>query len=352
VVTASITGFGSAMPAILRQQTLWDEFFAEHYAGSRHAGSLWRRSGVMTRHGVVDPRVEDVSGWSTGARMRRFVREALPLGTEALSACLVDAGLAPADVEALTVVSCTGYATPGLDILLARDLGLDHATQRLHVGHMGCYAALPGLAATSDAAVARGKTAVLLCVELTSLHLQPASDDVEQMVAHALFSDAAAAVVLEPDGAGRARLEVVDLVARTDVARAGLMTWDVTDQGFRMSLSPQVPRVLSEHVADAVHELLARAGIGVGGVAAWAVHPGGPRILDVVEDRLGLPPDGLAESREVLRDNGNCSSATVLLILDRLVARDTLAEGDHVVCMAFGPGLTLYAALLRYRHRR
>jgi predicted naringenin-chalcone synthase len=302
---------------------------------------------------VVDPRVEDLSGWSTAARMRRFVQEALPLGKEALSACLLDAGLAPADIDALTVVSCTGYATPGLDILLARDLGMGSATQRLHVGHMGCYAALPGLAAVSDATVARGKTAVMLCVELTSLHIQPPSDDVEQVVAHALFSDAAAAVVLQPGvgGPGRGGLEVVDLVARTDVARADLMSWEVTDLGFRMSLSPRVPRVLSEHVVDAVGELVTRAGIRVAEVAAWAVHPGGPRILDVVEDRLGLAPDGLAVSREVLRDDGNCSSATVLLILDRLLAAGACGDGDHVVCLAFGPGLTLYAALLRYRRR-
>jgi predicted naringenin-chalcone synthase len=348
---AVIAGFGSAMPPILHQQNLWDEFFAEHYAGSSHAGSVWQRCGVSTRHGVVDPRVEDLSGWSTAARMRRFLEEALPLGKEALAACLLDAGLSPGDVDALTVVSCTGYATPGLDILLARDLGMDRATQRLHVGHMGCYAALPALGVVSDAAVARGKTAVMLCIELTSLHIQPASADVDQMVAHALFSDAAAAVALRPThGPTRRGLEVVDLVARTDVARAELMTWDVTDQGFRMSLSPRVPRVLSEHVVDAVGELVGGAGIAVADVAAWAVHPGGPRILDVVEDRLGLAADGLAVSREVLREDGNCSSATVLLILDRLVSNGHLHDGDHVVCMAFGPGLTLYAALLRYRH--
>ncbi|MGH3666561.1 MAG: type III polyketide synthase [Egibacteraceae bacterium] len=350
-MSAAIVGRGDAVPAEMDQHALWEDFFRHHYGGSRVAGMIWRRAGVDTRHAVADPREEDVSGWSTGARMRRFVAEALPLGKEALGACLDDAGLAPDDVDQLTVVSCTGYATPGLDILLARDLGLSERTQRLHVGHMGCYAALPGLATATDAATARGLVTLLLCVELTSLHIQPPTDDTEQMVAHALFSDAAAAVAVAPAGpGGRPRgLEVVDLVARTDTARAGMMSWDVTDLGFRMGLSPRVPTVLAGHVAEVVGELLSRHGVAVDGVAGWAIHPGGPRIVDEIAERLELGEGQIADSRGVLRSHGNCSSATLLLILDRISGRGELRPGDHVVAMAFGPGLTLYAALLRAR---
>ena len=344
-MSAVLTGRGSAVPAPMPQQALWDEFFRDHYDGSPLAERIWQRAGVDLRHGVVDPRMEDVSSWGTGARMRRFVAEAMPLGKDALSACLEDAGLAAADVDALTVVSCTGYATPGLDILLARDLGMPASVQRVHIGHMGCYAAIPALATVSDAAVARRQTGVLLCLELTSLHIQPATEDAEQMVAHALFSDAAAAVAVTPDaGAG---LEVVDFIARTDSARSSLMTWDVTDLGFRMGLSPQVPDVLSDHVADVVAELLGRNGLTAADVGGWAIHPGGPRIVDVVAERLGLADDQVALSREVLRTNGNCSSATVLLILEQMAA--AVEPGRHVVAMAFGPGLTLYVGLLRQR---
>lgn len=343
---ATVAGFGSAVPARYDQRALWDGFFREHYAGSRYAAPVWRHSGVRSRHGVVDPRAEDISGWGTGARMRRFVEEAVPLGKEALAGCLRDAALEPGDVDLLAVVSCTGYATPGLDILLARDLGLGASTRRLAVGHMGCYAALPGLDAVADSVAARGATALLLCLELTTLHLQPPTDDPEQIVAHALFADAAAAVAVTP---ARGRLDVVDVVAHTDAATAGLMTWDVTDLGFRMSLSATVPKVLAQHVAPVVDALLARHGVSRGAVAGWAVHPGGPRIVDVVQDRLGLVADDVAVSRSVLRDYGNCSSATVLLILDRLMAERDLVAGDHVVALAFGPGLTLYTALLRVR---
>jgi predicted naringenin-chalcone synthase len=119
------------------------------------------------------------------------------------------------------------------------------------------------------------------------------------------------------------------------------MTWDVTDLGFRMGLSPRVPDVLSRHVGDVVDELLTGAGLRIGDVAGWAVHPGGPRILDVVRDQLGLAEEQLATSRHVLAEHGNCSSATVLLVLEELADVD-----GPVVAMAFGPGLTLYAALL------
>lgn len=353
---ATVTGHGSALPPAMSQQHLWDDFFDEHYAGARLAAKVWGSAGILTRRGVVDPSSEDISGWGTGARMQRFISEALPLGREAVGKALAGAGLDPADVGLFTVVSCTGYTTPGLDILLSRDLGMRDDTQRLHIGHMGCYAALPGLGAVSDYVVARGKPAVLLCVELTSLHIQPSTEsarsatptaaDLEQMVAHALFSDAAAAVVVEPDASGFA---VVDAVARTDVGTADLMTWDVTDLGFKMGLSPKVPNVLAVKARPVVEELLDRNGLTVADISGWAIHPGGRKIVEVVGEALGLSEAQLAPSYAVLRDIGNCSSSTVLLVLDRLVQTSEIAVGGHLVAMAFGPGLTLCVTLLTRR---
>jgi predicted naringenin-chalcone synthase len=339
VVSAVVTGSGSALPASLDQDAAWEGFFARHYEGVRAAKRIFAGAGVRTRHAVANPVHEDLSGWGTGARMARYVQEALPLGKQAVAGALDTAGLAPGDVGMFAVVTCTGYATPGLDIRLASDLGMPPNLQRLLVGHMGCYAAIPGLAAVGDYVIARTKPAVLLCCELTSLHVQPAQRDLEQVVAHALFSDAAAAVVVEP-GAGRGR-RLAGVVARTDSSTADHMTWDVTDLGFRMGLSPRVPDVLSRHVGGVVDELLTAAGLRVEDVAGWAVHPGGPRILDVVRDELGLSEEQMSISRRVLAEHGNCSSATVLLVLDELADAD-----GPVVAMAFGPGLTLYAALL------
>jgi len=339
VSAAVLTGAGAALPAPLDQDAVWEGFFARHYDGVRSARRIFAAAGVRSRHAVANPMDEDVSGWGTGARMERYLQEALPLGKQAVAGALDDAGLAPGDVGLFAVATCTGYSTPGLDIRLASDLGMPPGLQRLLVGHMGCYAAIPGLAAVSDFVAARSRPAVLLCCELTSLHVQPARADLQQVVAHALFSDAAAAVVLEP-GARRGR-RLAGVVARTDPSTADHMTWDVTDLGFRMGLSPRVPDVLARHVGGVVAELLDGAGLAVGDVAGWAVHPGGPRILDVVRDRLGLAEEQMAPSRRVLAEHGNCSSATVLLVLQELAGVD-----GPVVMMAFGPGLTLYAALL------
>ncbi|MBL7498806.1 type III polyketide synthase [Frankia sp. CNm7] len=344
-----VTGQGAAFPPAIGQRAAWDGYFASHYGHDRKIERIFLGCGVRARHAAVDPRADDVSGWTTGARMRRYVAESAPLGRDAVARALADAGLAAADVGLFVVASCTGYATPGLDIVIAGELGMPAHVRRLLVGHMGCYAAIPALGAAADFVRARGSPAVVLCAELTSLHLQPpsAEPDLGQVVTHALFGDAAAAVVVEPDGA--AGLEVLDTAAMTDAGSAGLMTWEVTDHGFRMGLSPKVPDVLATHVDDAVAGLLAPFGLAAGDVAGWAIHPGGPRIVDVVAERLGLRPSQTAATRDVLARRGNCSSATTLLVLDRLRRDQPPGAAGHVVAMAFGPGLTLCAALLRAR---
>src|SRR3954467_7107624 len=337
--SAVVTGAGSALPATLDQDAVWEGYFARHYEGVRAARRIFAGAGVRRRHAVASPLDEDISRWGTGARMERYVIEALPLGKQAVAGALDAAGLAPGDVGLFAVATCTGYATPGLDIRLASDLGMPVGLQRLLIGHMGCYAALPGIAAVSDFVTARSRPAVLLCLELTSLHVQPAVAELEQVVTHALFSDAAAAVVLEP--AARRGRRVAGMVARTDHSTADHMTWDVTDLGFRMGLSPRVPDVLGRHVGGVVDELLDEAGLRREDVAGWAVHPGGPRIRDVVRDQRGLTEEQMGASRRVLAEHGTCSSATVLLVLEELGDVD-----GPVVAMAFGPGLTLYPALL------
>jgi predicted naringenin-chalcone synthase len=125
------------------------------------------------------------------------------------------------------------------------------------------------------------------------------------------------------------------------------MTWDVTDLGFRMGLSPEVPTVLGRHVGGAVLGMLERNGYTASDVDAWAVHPGGPRILSTVAEKLALPAGALDASYGVLAEAGNCSSATILLVLEALRGTGRPRPGRVAVAMAFGPGLTLYAALLR-----
>ncbi|SDT75510.1 Predicted naringenin-chalcone synthase [Actinoplanes derwentensis] len=341
-----IAGIGVALPPSARQDDLWDGYFSRHYAGPRAALArrIFANSGVRTRQSVVSPLLEDVSGWSTERRMRRYQAEAIPLGKAAVSRALESAGLTASDLGLFAVCSCTGYATPGLDILLARDLGMSPSVQRLFIGHMGCYAALPGIGVVSDFVTARGRPGLLLCAELTSLHLQPpaARTDIQQIVSHALFADAAAAVVVTPQS--EAGYVVREVAAITDTSTADHMTWEITDLGFRMGLSPKVPSVLATHVRGLVLEVLGRHGLGIADVDGWAVHPGGPKILDVVQEKLGLAGSALAESRGVLAAYGNSSSPTVLLVLDELLRRPVPPRS--IIMLAFGPGLTLYVTLL------
>ncbi len=341
---ASVAGIGIAHPPPTDQDEMWRDFFSDHYAGVARglAKRVFENSGVRTRHGVVNPIVENPSRWSTGARMERYLVEALPLGKDAASSALDRAGVPASEVGMLVVCSCTGYVTPGLDILLARDLGLPPDAQRVFVGHMGCYAAMPGLGVAADYVALNARPAMLLCVELPSLHVQPPTVDAQQVVAHALFSDAAAAVVLVPVETGH---RVAEVAARTDTTTADHMTWHITDLGFRMGLSPQVPDVLARHVGPMIGDLVGRHGLTTRNVTSWAVHPGGPRILDVVEEQLGLDAADMVASRQTLAEHGNCSSPTVLLILDLLTRRPG-GLGGPTVAMAFGPGLTIYAALL------
>ncbi|GAB3796774.1 type III polyketide synthase [Micromonospora zhanjiangensis] len=346
--TPVIAGLGIGLPPRTGQQEMWEGFFAGHFAGTTRAlaGRIFANSGVSTRQAAVNPLVEDISEWSTERRMRRYLTEVLPLGKEAIDRALTEAGVPAPEIGLFAVCSCTGYVTPGPDILLARDIGLAADAQRLFIGHMGCYAALPGLGVVTDFVTARGRPALLLCAELPSLHIQPASTrmDTQQIVSHALFSDAAvAAVVTPPDRPGYA---VRDVVAVTDTSTADQMTWEVTERGFRMGLSTRVPAVLAGYVGGLVDDLLTRHDLKRSDVTGWAVHPGGPRILTVVEQELALPPDALWASRETLAEHGNCSSATALLILDRF--RRAPQPPEWVVMLAFGPGLTLYATLLRH----
>jgi alkylresorcinol/alkylpyrone synthase len=346
-----ITGAANAYPPSRSQEQLWDGFFARHYQQDRWARRVFMSAGIRHRHCAVDPLQEDVSSWTTGRRMTRYVDEAVPLAADAVTRALAAADLSPAEVGLLAVVSCTGYATPGVDLQVAAKLGFAASLQRLFIGHMGCYGAVPGLGAVADYVTARQRPAVLACVELSSLHLQPATTDLEQIVAHALFSDAAAAVVVEPAAGSRSGpaggLSVIDIAAHTVADAASLMTWSITDTGFRMTLDRQVPDVLARHVGPAIDELLTRNGLRRDDVQAWAVHPGGPRVLDVVAGRLGLAEGDLDASRQVLAEHGNCSSATLLLVIEEL-RRRPLEPGAPVVAMAFGPGLTLYACLLRW----
>jgi len=281
----------------------------------------------------------------TGDRMRDYNRLAYPLAREAVETALTGASLAPSDVTDLILVSCTGYRAPGLDVFLARDLGMPCDVRKTVVGHMGCYGAIVGLRSALGASRAyTDATIVLVAVELTSLHLAP-SREPGVIAGNALFGDAAASLIMQSNSAGP---QLIDTYCAADFHAIDQMTWDITDDGFLMGLSRRIPISLGRSVTPVVERLLAPHGLVPANISHWLIHPGGPDILEVVARKLQLSDEQMAIAWATLRDHGNCSSTTVLLMLNRLLQENIPRPGEWAVMMAFGPGLTLETCLLRF----
>jgi alpha-pyrone synthase len=240
-----------------------------------------------------------------------------------------------------------------LDLRLAGRLGMRADLRRTCVLGMGCYAAFPALQRAREAVAGRPeRKALVLCLELCSLHLQ-FDDSLENMVVSALFADGAAAVVVggAPSGSSNGHAawpSLVDAATHCDYSTFDHMAFHVTDHGYQMRLTSYVPELLAADVNPFVDGLLARNGLDRQAVRFWGIHPGGPKILDSLQARLGLSPDDLAASRAVLRRYGNMSSPTVLFVLDELQRSGAPRPGDYGVLLAFGPGLTMEGALVRW----
>jgi prepilin-type processing-associated H-X9-DG protein len=264
------------------------------------------------------------------------------LAARAAATALHQAGHDPGAITHLITVSCTGFQAPGVDLALVQRLVLSSETARTHIGFMGCHGALNGLRVAHAFTAADPHALVLLsATEICSLHFRYGWDP-QKMVANALFADGSAAAVCAAVGpAGTWRVRASGSTLLPDSADA--MTWSVGDHGFEMTLSKQVPALIGRHLRAWLTTWLAGFGLELAAVGSWAIHPGGPRVLDIVEDALGLGQDALAVSRAVFADHGNMSSPTVLFILDRLARA---AARGPCVALGFGPGMTMEAALL------
>lgn len=300
---------------------------------------LLRRSGVDVRHSAFVSGDPGLSLRPTSERMAMFDQAAPPLGEQAARDALDESGVAPGSITHLITVSCTGMSAPGLGVSLVDRLGLSPSVARTHVGFMGCHGALIGLrAARGECAADPDARALVVCVELCTLHARPSFDE-REAVAQTLFADGAGALVVGATGNAPWRLGGHG----TWLLPHGrdLLTWDVAEQGFACGLSPRLPDLIAEHLPVWLDGWLGARGLHRGDVAGWAVHPGGPRILRAVQDGLDLPEEALAVSRRVLARCGNMSSPTVLFVLDQL--RDA---GGPVVALGLGPGPAFEAALL------
>jgi predicted naringenin-chalcone synthase len=346
---------------------------------ARRLDVLYRRSGIARRHSCLEDYGRDPAAFtfyprdwqgplpSTAARMAAYRDAALPLARTAAARALARRpGLAPQAVTHLIVTSCTGFYAPGLDVDLTAALGLSPQVARTLVGFQGCHAGVSSLRLAD--AICRGNpaaVALVVCVELCTLHFQIEPSD-DNLLANSLFADgAAAAVVAAEPAAERARASRGDWRdggVRFAIERAGSwlaagtereMAWTIGDRGFEMGLSALVPRLLGVEVGRFLEGALEMPAASCGGLDFAAVHPGGPAILAQVERALAFPPPLLAASRQVLAEYGNMSSPTILFVLERIAAARAAAAdaapAARGIALAFGPGLTLEAAALTAR---
>jgi len=327
----------------------------------RLADSVYRQSGIERRHSVVDDFSEECAGTlfpttpegqlvepSTGARNRCFIRHSREMSVDLARRAIERSGFGKEEITHVITASCTGFHNPGPDFHIVREAGLPDATERYHLGFMGCYAAFPALRMASQFCLANPRAVVLVeCLELCSLHLQ-IKDDVDSLLANALFADGAGAALVSAQRPRRCRpvLALEQFLSAMAPEGGKDMAWEIGDRGFHLVLSSYVPDVIAANITTMVEHALAGSPWAVHDIAWWAVHPGGKAILDNVQQQLGLRPDQLQASREVLRDYGNMSSATIFFVLEKLLQREVPAE-EAVVAMAFGPGLTVESALLR-----
>jgi predicted naringenin-chalcone synthase len=286
---------------------------------------------------------------TTKYRNDRFAEEATKMSVDLAGRAI--AGCDHLDARRITdliTVSCTGFYNPGFDFEIVKQLHLPSSVRRYNIGFMGCYAAFPALRLARTICLAEpGAVVLVVAIELCTLHVQ-LTHDLDSIQGAALFADGGAAVVVsaEPPGPEQDVLEVEHFESTVIGKSEGDMAWTIGDKGFEMVLSKYIPRIIESNISEIVIPALARQGMEVSDIDHWAVHPGGKAILDRIESSLGLR-GRLSESRGVLREFGNMSSATVLFVLKRILEKPLKRAGESVFSLAFGPGLTVEMGFLK-----
>ena len=363
----AITGLGVATPdhgvgfdvASKMAQGLSCDLPSQH----RTVAALYRRAKVKHRGSVLLDEQLDSGGIkdfypattgvndrgpSTQKRSQRYTEEAPKLAHVAAASALTDAGCGGAEITHLVTVSCTGFTAPGVDIALIKSLGLPATTERIAVGFMGCHGSINGLRTAKAIAQSDAQAVVLMVsVELCSLHYQYGFDP-DRIVSGALFADGAAAMVIRRQDHDDASSQIMPRLVATGSCLVAdsedEMTWKIGNHGYEMTLSSKVPQIINAQLRVYLDSFLRAHGETIDSIGGWAVHPGGPRILDAVQTGLSLPAGALDCSREVLSNHGNMSSATMPFIVSRFRAKQ---QPGPWLMLGFGPGLEIEVALLR-----
>lgn len=310
-------------------------------------------SGVDTRSLALPlDRYPELTGFTEANNA--YVEVAVDLGEQAIRSALDAAGIAPAEVDAIVMVSSTGVAVPTIDARLASRIGFRPDIKRIPLFGLGCVAGAAGMARVHDYLRGfPGHVAVLLSVELCSLTLQRDDTSIPALIGACLFGDGAAAVVatgadwIPAAPTASPGPTVLSTRSRLFPDTVDVMGWNVSSNGFGLVMSRDVPHMADAYLGDEVNRFLADHGLTTENISTWICHPGGPKVLDAIERAVGLPPEANVHSRESMRQNGNFSSASVLDVLHRTLATPP-PDGSLGVMLAMGPGFSFELLLLSW----
>ncbi|HMH93866.1 MAG TPA: 3-oxoacyl-[acyl-carrier-protein] synthase III C-terminal domain-containing protein [Streptosporangiaceae bacterium] len=310
---------------------------------------LHGNAGVDTRYTVL-PIAEYGDLGGIGPANDRYIELATALGEQAVASALGAAGVAAADVDLLIVTSVTGIAVPSLDARLIPRLGLRPDVKRVPIFGLGCVAGATGLARLHDYLLGwPGHTAVLLAVELCSLTAPVDSSTTPDLVVSGLFGDGAVALVAR---GGQAAVgsgpRVIATHGEVVPGTEDVLGWRLDTAGFRIALTADLSSVVESHLGAAVSDFLAEHGLKVDDITAWVCHPGGPKVIDAIQDSLGLPPSALDLTRRSLAEVGNMSSASVLHVLQQTMDVGRPPPGSPGLLIGLGPGVSMELVLLEW----
>jgi len=292
-------------------------------------------TGIHTRYSVVPIEWYDrAHGWTE--RNRIYIAGSVELLGRTTKRLLERAGIDKHAIDAVVVVSTTGIATPSLDALLIERMGLRRDVRRTPIFGLGCAGGAIGLArAAGQALAAPGEIVLFLVVELCALSFRRDDWSKSNIVATALFGDGAAGALLSTDGAGPA---VIASGEHTWPGSLDIMGWEIAEDGFSAVFSRDIPQFVGTRLRDVAADFLARNGLTFDHIDRFVCHPGGAKVVDALEEAFGLRTGALAGARGILRDYGNMSAATVMFVLERM-----LAGAPHwklALMNALGPGFT------------
>jgi len=351
---AEIISIATALPAYCHRQKDIIHFMSNVYgldeAEIRKLSFLYNHSGIEKRYSVIEdfslpeeewnfiPRLNGKCFPSLDERMKIFDKEALPLSLSAVKNC-INGFIQPEDITHLITVTCTGMSAPGLDLQIAESLNLSPNIFHTSVNFMGCYAATHALKlAKFICDTTPGANIIIAVTELCTLHFQKEYTP-DNAASSLLFGDGSAAVLVSN------KIKKTDLLSikgfYSQIERRGKrdMAWELSSKGFLMTLSGYVPQLIEEDIAALVDASLEYHHINKNEITHWCIHPGGKKILEVIEQKLSLKKDDLCYSKKILAEYGNMSSPTILFVLKEMW--NNIQRGANIFGVAFGPGLTM-----------